>query len=175
MGQRQAQQASQHRSRGHATPAGQHSGTSPAAGLVKARSIKLGPTPPCLACGRRNASAKEPPLISSVTRIYGSFLVQAPKNCACILGKEHCVNAPPRSCADFRAAQPATTCCRQPGNPLWGAHLHGIGVVHAPQDLDLSSEVTQRNFVGALEDLGGHQRAVPVGAGRGGVGGARMK
>ncbi len=32
-------------------------------------------------CGRRKASASEPPLMSSVTRMKGSFLVQAPRNC----------------------------------------------------------------------------------------------
>jgi hypothetical protein len=41
-------------------------------------------------------------------------------------------------------------------------HLHGVGVVHAPQDLDLPPEVAQRNVARALEDLGRHHCAVPA-------------
>ena len=135
--------------------------------------------------------------MSSVTRMYGSFLVHAPRNCG--VGRdgssmrvrrmqlcEAACRAPP-GCArpgavragqeDGRrggaarlvelrrrehgahatSGQPAASWPRAP------PHLHGVGVVHAAQDLDLAPEVAQRNLGGAFEDLGGHQGAVPAG------------
>ena len=42
------------------------------------------------------------------------------------------------------------------------AHLHRVGMVHAPQNLNFAAEISQSNFVRALENLGCDQSAIPA-------------
>jgi hypothetical protein len=50
--------------------------------------------------------------------------------------------------------------CAAPPPPT---HLHTVGVVDLAQDGNLSPEVTQRNLIRALEHLGCHIAAMPLG------------
>ena len=95
--------------------------------------------------------------------MYGSFLVHAPRNCSKGRGRRGARQH--QATGSSGGAQHARSKATSDSEGPSAARLHGVGVVHAPQDLDFAAEVAQRNLVGALEDFGGHQRAVP-GVGR---------